>query len=129
MKDFVKITKALSDTNRVRALLALQNGELCVCRIIELLGIAPSTVSKHMSVLKQAGLVESRKSERWIYYRITDKKARSVIQNTALDWVVKSLCNSPVCIEDGKRMVKILGQRPESLCKNRVMKFRKKKGL
>ena len=72
MKEFLALTKALSDENRVRSLMALKNGELCVCQIIELLGLAPSTVSRHMTILHQAGLVESRKEGRWIYYRLTN---------------------------------------------------------
>ncbi len=73
MELLVDIAKALSDSNRVRALAALQHGELCVCQLIELLKLAPSTVSKHMSILKQAGLVESRKDSRWVYYRLPEQ--------------------------------------------------------
>ena len=69
MLDFMAIAKALADENRVRLLLALQKQELCVCQLIELMGLAPSTVSKHMSILKQARLVEARKQGRWVYYR------------------------------------------------------------
>ncbi len=54
MWDFMSITKALADENRVRMLLALQKQELCVCQIIELVKLAPSTVSKHMSILRAA---------------------------------------------------------------------------
>jgi ArsR family transcriptional regulator, arsenate/arsenite/antimonite-responsive transcriptional repressor len=43
---------------------------LCLSQIIELLGLAPSTVSKHMAILHQAGLAETRKDGRWIYYRL-----------------------------------------------------------
>ena len=60
MRGCLAITKALSDANRVRVLMGLTTGELCVCQIIELLSLAPSSVSKHMSVLRQARLVESR---------------------------------------------------------------------
>ena len=70
MRDFMAISKALADEQRVRVLLALQRGELCVCQVVELLGLATSTVSKHMSILKQARLVESRKEGRWMYYRL-----------------------------------------------------------
>ncbi|GIW77819.1 MAG: hypothetical protein KatS3mg104_2882 [Phycisphaerae bacterium] len=52
-KPFLNITKALSDETRVRALLALREGELCLCQIIEMLGMAPSTVSKHMDLLSR----------------------------------------------------------------------------
>ena len=48
MREFMNITKALADENRVRALLALRKGELCVCQITELFGLAASTVSKHL---------------------------------------------------------------------------------
>ena len=68
MKKSIAVFKALSDPHRLRAFMALQGGELCICQIIALLELAPSTVSKHMSILKQAGLVESRKEGRWIYY-------------------------------------------------------------
>ena len=68
MREFMAITKALADENRVRVLLALQGGELCVCQITELFGLAASTISKHLSILYQAGLVDSRKDGRWIYY-------------------------------------------------------------
>ena len=60
MFTYMAITRALSDQNRVRMLLALNGRELCVCQIIELLGLAPSTVSKHMSILANARLVEGR---------------------------------------------------------------------
>ena len=48
MKTFIRVMKALSDPNRVRVVKLLQNGELCVCEIKEILGLAQSTVSKHM---------------------------------------------------------------------------------
>src|ERR1051326_789220 len=54
MKEFMAITKALSDPNRVRVLLALRRGELCVCQITELFGFAPSTVSRPLSILRAA---------------------------------------------------------------------------
>jgi DNA-binding transcriptional ArsR family regulator len=69
MKQVIGIAKALSDPNRLRALAAVSRGELCVCQLIELLTLAPSTVSKHMTILKQAGLVTSRKNSRWVYYQ------------------------------------------------------------
>lgn len=77
IKSFAVITKALSDQHRVRALLALRRGELCVCQLIDLFALAPSTVSKHMSILKQAGLVDSRKDSRWVYYRLVEKSDKT----------------------------------------------------
>lgn len=75
VKEFLAATKALADENRLRALAALSGGELCLCHIIRLLGLAPSTVSKHMTILYHAGLVDVRKSGKWIYYRLIDKSS------------------------------------------------------
>lgn len=73
--EFLSVTKALSDRSRVRALMAVAGGELCVCQIIDLLRLAPSTVSRHMAILYQAGLVEARKDGRWVYFRLADDAA------------------------------------------------------
>ena len=69
----ISTAKALSDAHRVRVLAALRDRrELCVCQITELLGLATATVSRHMSLLQAAQLVDSRKEGRWVYYRLSD---------------------------------------------------------
>src|SRR3954468_10653595 len=107
MRDFMAITKALSDPNRVRILLALQGGELCVCQITELFGFAPSTISKHLSVLHQAGLILSRKAERWVYYRLPEKSAAQPVRE-ALAWVHKSVAGTEEAQVDAKNLKRIL---------------------
>jgi len=121
MRAFMNITKALADENRIRTLLALRTGELCVCQITELFGLAPSTISKHLSVLAQAGLVESRKDGRWIYYQLPGPTAPVEIRE-ALDWVVKSLAAHPRAAEDRKALKRILKQDPAELCKRQCQK-------
>ena len=111
------ITKALSDPNRVRILLALKRGELCVCQITELFGFAPSTVSKHLSILHHANLILSRKSERWVYYRLPEKKSTPVAVREALDWVHKSLTKTDEAKSDTKKLQKILRTDPAELCR------------
>lgn len=64
--------KALSDPNRVRVLKLLERGELCVCEIQKLLGLAQSTVSKHMKLLEDAGLVKRQRQGTWILYSLAD---------------------------------------------------------
>jgi len=110
------ITKALSDPNRVRILLALRKGELCVCQITELFGFAPSTVSKHLSILHHAGLILSRKSERWVYYRLAEKSAPVAVRE-ALDWVRKSLAKADATAADAKKLKQILKINPATLCR------------
>jgi ArsR family transcriptional regulator len=103
----------------VRALCALRRGELCACQIIALLGLAPSTVSKHMSVLKQAGLVQSRKEERWMHYRLSDVSGRQTVIRDTLDWVFRSLAKDEDIQKDNARLARILRQSPEILCRKR----------
>ncbi len=106
MRSFLSLTKALSDESRVRALLALREGERCVCELIELLDLAPSTVSKHMSILSQAGLVECRKEGRWHYFRLVGEEASPQVRET-LEWVRVVLKDSKVVEQDRKRLRKI----------------------
>ena len=116
MREFMTITKALADEKRVRVLLALRGDELCVCQITELFGLAASTISKHLSILYQAGLVESRKDGRWIYYSLPAKGA-SAPAREAIRWVAKSLAGDPRIAEDAARLKKILVMDPAELCK------------
>ena len=102
MNEFLSLTKALADETRVRALLTLKGGELCLCQIIEILGLDPSTVSKHMSLLQVAGLIERRKEGKWAFYRLTDGNARPSARR-ALDWALAALENDPAIKADARR--------------------------
>jgi ArsR family transcriptional regulator, arsenate/arsenite/antimonite-responsive transcriptional repressor len=116
MFSFMTITRALSDQNRVRMLLALDRRELCVCQIIELLELAPSTVSKHMSILANARLVEGRQDGRWRYYRLAGNDAPDEVRE-AVSWTFRSLSKAPQILHDAKRLKEILQIDPEVLCK------------
>ena len=118
MKDFMNITKALADENRVRMLMVLRDGELCVCQITELFGFAPSTISKHLSILHQAGLVESRKAERWVYYRLPRNGMPKQVRQ-AIDLTKKSLATEPQIVQDAGKLKQILKIDPAILCKRR----------
>ncbi len=72
MKAFIRVMKALSDPNRVRVVKLLQAGELCVCEITEVLGLAQSTVSKHLKILEDAGLVKKNRQGTWMIYSLAD---------------------------------------------------------
>jgi ArsR family transcriptional regulator len=116
MFEIMNITKALSDENRVRALMMLVDGELCVCQIIEMLGLAPSTVSKHMSILRQAGLVEAKKQGRWMYYSLAGKDAPSQVKQ-AIDWVISNAAGDLKVQQDKKKLHELLTIDKEELCK------------
>ncbi|MGD9950273.1 MAG: ArsR/SmtB family transcription factor [Desulfobulbus sp.] len=68
MKTFLHITKALSDPNRVRVIKLLEDRSLCVCEIREVLGLAQPTVSSHMKILEDAGLVTKERQGTWMIY-------------------------------------------------------------
>ena len=103
MQKHVAINKALGDESRLRTLMALRQGDLCLCQLIDLLGLAPSTVSKHVSVLQQAGLVEQRKEGRWHFYSLAAKEASDEVER-ALQWVRQSLRDDPVILADAQKL-------------------------
>ena len=84
MKDFLAITKALSDENRLRAMMALAGGELCVCHLQAVLGEPQVKVSKHLAYLRRNGLVEARRSGSWMVYGIPDEPSPEISAVTRL---------------------------------------------
>jgi ArsR family transcriptional regulator len=72
VKEFIKVMKALSDPNRVKLLKMLQKRMMCVCEVQAALGIAQPTVSKHLKLLEDAGLVDWKKEGLWVNYSVTD---------------------------------------------------------
>ncbi len=115
MLDFINITKALSDKNRIRALMMLTKGELCVCQLIKMLKLAPSTVSKHMSILRQARLVETRKQARWMYYRLADEDLSKEAAQ-AIKWVQSCLAKDKRIAADARQLKKVCKMDKDELC-------------
>lgn len=72
MQELIRVMKALSDPNRVKIVKILQARSMCVCEIQAAIGIAQPTVSSHLKVLEEAGLVSSRKDGLWVNYFPTD---------------------------------------------------------
>ena len=72
MKDFIKVIKALSEPNRVKILKMLQHRAMYVCEMQEALEVAQPTVSKHLKVLEDAGMVSYTKDGFWVSYHLTD---------------------------------------------------------
>ena len=75
MKSFVKVMKALSDPNRVKIIKLLQLKYMCVCELQGALKLAQPTVSKHLKILEEAGLVEYKKDGLWVNYYLADRKS------------------------------------------------------
>ncbi len=113
MRDFMAAARALSDEGRVRIVAALTWQELCVCELIELLQLAPSTVSKHLSLLKQARIIEGRRSGRWTYYRLAGNDAPAEVL-AAIKWVRSSLRDDPVARSDRERVSQMIAGRADA---------------
>ena len=75
MKSFLKVMKALSDPNRVKIIKLLQQKMMCVCELRGALKIAQPTVSKHLKILEEAGLVDYAKDGLWVNYYLADGNA------------------------------------------------------
>ncbi len=116
MRELVAITKALADENRLRALGLLQHSELCLCQIVEVLALAPSTVSRHMSILHQSRLVEMRKQGRWAYFRLADEQASELVRD-AIAMVLSGLNREKRGKLDQKELKTVLKLEPEELCR------------
>jgi len=120
MRAVLAITNALADESRVRTVGALMRHRLCVCQIAELLQLAPSTVSKHLSILRNGGLVERQKKGRWIYYFIPqqqDDRARR-----ALEWLRFALAKDSRIAGDERRLKEILKEDQEEICRRQLGK-------
>jgi ArsR family transcriptional regulator len=109
LSPFLAVSKALNDETRLRILLALGADELCLCQIVDLVGLAPSTLSKHVHLLTAAGLVRRRKQGRWHYFRLAGPEAPAEVRQ-ALVWVQGALSRDPLIRKDATRLRGILRQ-------------------
>jgi len=113
MNETLGMAKALADSNRMRVLAVLMaHEELCVCQITALLELATATVSRHMSILHGAHLVQSRKKGRWVYYRLSDAFPPLLRQ-----WLEDSLRGSVQVDADRAAVVQVLACDPNELCR------------
>lgn len=117
----LRITKALADLQRLRIVSMLERGELCVCQIVEVLDLAPSTVSKHLTVLAGAGLVESRKEGRWAYYRLAGQSTDEAVRR-ALEWVKDAVESDDALAQDAETLDRVLQEDPEVVAKRQRLR-------
>lgn len=74
--DFVLMFKALGDLNRLKIIEMLSNGEKCACKLLEAFNITQPTLSHHMKILCECGLVNARKEGKWSYYSLCCEKLK-----------------------------------------------------
>jgi len=122
MREVMELFRAMADENRVRILCALRGRELCVCQMVELLGLAPSTVSKHLSILRHARLIESRKDGRWVHYRLTRGRDRPAAAGALMRVAFRALSENRRIGEDAGRVCRIEKMDMERLCRRILRK-------
>ncbi len=91
MKEELNLFKALADQTRLRIMVLLRDRELCVCQLEWALGLTQAKVSRHLTVLKNAGLVQDRREGIWIFYSLTSPKneLQKAIHKYLKDYFVK----------------------------------------
>jgi ArsR family transcriptional regulator, arsenate/arsenite/antimonite-responsive transcriptional repressor len=97
-----RLFRAFSDRTRLRILYLLRGGELCVCHIVDVLGVPQPTASRHLAYLRRAGLVLARKQGLWSYYRLT--AARGAVHQKLLDCLACCFADVPELAQDAKQL-------------------------
>ena len=114
----LNILKALADHNRLLIVSALQlHSEMCACQITELLKVTGATASRHLSLLVNAGILNSRKDGRWIYYSLNDKFLQDHSMLSA--WLQAIPVDQAFTVEESERLESVLEQNILELCRKR----------
>ena len=115
MQNEIQLFKALSDSTRLRMLLLLlNNGELCVCDLMESLEIPQSTASRHLALLRNAGLVDGERHGTWMYYRLVENQT---LGSTLLAGVKQHCSGLETAIKDQQRCLEFLRSKNSSPCR------------
>jgi ArsR family transcriptional regulator, arsenate/arsenite/antimonite-responsive transcriptional repressor len=78
VRPLTKLFRALGDETRLRIVALLSHGELCVCHLEKALALSQPNVSRHLGILKAAGVLDSRREGSWIYYRLAPQDHAAV---------------------------------------------------
>jgi ArsR family transcriptional regulator, arsenate/arsenite/antimonite-responsive transcriptional repressor len=123
MEELVLAAKAFADPSRVRILMALRDRELCVCELCDALTVTQSTLSTHLQVVRNAGLVSARKEGKWMYYAIAPETRHLV--EMLFEFFSYSLKTDATLHRDGKKLTQRLSMRDGGSC---CVGFGSKKG-
>jgi len=103
MRDMLNIFKALSDETRIRILKLLEGGELCICKIMEILDMKQSRISRHMAILKNAGLVIDRREGKWVYYSL-NARPENLCCKGMISFIAECLKGHGTVIQDQEKL-------------------------
>ena len=110
VEDFVRTGKALSDPTRIRILSCLAVRDLCVCEIVHLMDLGQPAVSRHLGILKAAGLVEDVRDGKYANYRLR-RPARTPFAESALAGLIRNRESDPALLALQEQARKVDRQR------------------
>jgi ArsR family transcriptional regulator len=119
MRDYESVLKAAADPTRVRILKILEGGELCVCQVIAILSLGQSTVSKHLFLLRAAGLIRDRRDRKWVHYSLnrgSDSPYAVRMLRNLKGW----LDEDPVIAKDRERATRARAIGPMAICERKM---------
>ncbi len=102
MQADLEVFKACADKTRMRVLFLLAQRELCVCELVEVLGMPQGKVSRHLAVLKRAGLVDSRREGVWMHYALRPPQGR--LPQLVAAYLAGTGVEEPVVVQDHERL-------------------------
>lgn len=102
----VQVFKALSDKTRLRIMILLTGGELCVCDLEEILGETQSKISRHLTYLKNSGLVTSRREGVWMHYAVKESDLPFI--SAIIATLTGCFKDNPEVMEDARKLEKNL---------------------
>jgi ArsR family transcriptional regulator len=111
--ELVAIARTLADPTRVRIVAALRNGELCVCELVDALSISQSSLSSHLQICRQTGVVTTRKESRWIYYSLSPRYVQ-LIERIFSE--LQTVRRDEQLLRDARRLKKRLQMREGGRC-------------
>ena len=102
-----RLFRALGDETRLRIIALLAHGELCVCHLEECLRVSQPKVSRHLAILRAAGVADSRRDGSWVYYRLAQQPDAECEQQ--LRSLVRTFAKRAVLRNDLERLVRVRG--------------------
>jgi DNA-binding transcriptional ArsR family regulator len=119
LRAYEAVMKAVADPTRVRILKILEGGEICVCQVIAVIALGQSTISKHLFLLRAAGLIKDRRDRKWIHYSLDGKNgnpyAGAVLRN-----IRKWMNDDPVIARDRERATRARAIGPMAICERKL---------
>ena len=119
LRAYESVFKAAADPTRVRILKILEGGEMCVCQVIAILSLGQSTVSKHLFLLRSAGLIKDRRDRKWVHYSL-DRGSDSPYAARMLRNLRGWLNDDPVIAKDRERAAIARAIGPMAICERNM---------